>query len=139
MKNQQSFKKIIEIQLAQIATSLPASDSGKIPSQPENVNVVTTRGGNTSRDPPYPNNVGERREEVGSTQEDSNKLEKESTPQNYNLGFLPFPSRARNTTMDEQFSRFIERIQKVHVNVPLLDVLCIPLYAKYIKDIINKK
>lgn len=41
--------------------------------------------------------------------------------------------------MDEQFVRFVDMIQKVHVNVPLLDVLYIPSYAKYIKDIINKK
>ena len=30
-------------------------------------------------------------------------------------------------------------IQKIHVNVPLLDVMHVPTYARYIKDIINNK
>jgi hypothetical protein len=41
--------------------------------------------------------------------------------------------------MDEQFARFVEMIQKMHVNVPLLDVMHVPTYAWYIKDIINNK
>src|SRR6185437_9291942 len=41
--------------------------------------------------------------------------------------------------MDEQFARFVEMIQKIHVNVPLLDVMHVPTYARYIKDIINNK
>jgi len=30
-------------------------------------------------------------------------------------------------------------IEKIHVSVPLMDVLHVPSYAKYIKDIINNK
>ena len=41
--------------------------------------------------------------------------------------------------MDEQFTHFVEMIQKIHVNVPLLDVMHVPTYARYIKDIINNK
>jgi hypothetical protein len=41
--------------------------------------------------------------------------------------------------MDEQFTRFVEMVEKVHVSVPLLDVLHVPSYTKYIKDIINNK
>ena len=41
--------------------------------------------------------------------------------------------------MDEQFARFVEMIKKIHVNVPLLDVMHVPTYARYIKDIINNK
>jgi hypothetical protein len=35
MKNQLSFNKMIETQLAQLAASLPSSESGGIPEQPE--------------------------------------------------------------------------------------------------------
>ena len=46
LKNQLSFNKMIETQLAQIAASLPAVESGKIPGQPkspvENVSMVST-------------------------------------------------------------------------------------------------
>ena len=52
LKNQLSFNKMIETQLAQIAASLPAVESGKIPGQPEspveNVSMVSTGRGNSS-------------------------------------------------------------------------------------------
>jgi hypothetical protein len=41
--------------------------------------------------------------------------------------------------MDEQFAHFIEMIQEIHVNIPLLDIMHAPTYARYIKDIINNK
>jgi len=57
---QLSFNKMIETQLAQIATAIPINNEGKILGQPENsfekVNVVTTRGGKSTRDPSNPNN-----------------------------------------------------------------------------------
>jgi hypothetical protein len=53
--------------------------------------------------------------------------------------YLPFPKRNRKQAVDEQFARFVEMIEKIHVSVPLMDVLLVPSYAKYIKDIINNK
>jgi hypothetical protein len=62
LKNQLSFKKMIETQLAQIAASLPAVENGKIPGQPEttveNVSMVSTGWGNSSRRPPHTNYAG---------------------------------------------------------------------------------
>jgi hypothetical protein len=52
---------------------------------------------------------------------------------------LPFPTRKRKQAVDEQFARFVEMIEKIHVSIPLMDVLHVPSYAKYIKDIINNK
>ena len=53
---------MIETQLAQIAASLPAAESGKIPGQPEslveNVSMVSTGWGNMSRRPPCNNHAG---------------------------------------------------------------------------------
>jgi hypothetical protein len=40
---------------------------------------------------------------------------------------------------DEQFKKFIEVIQKLYLNIPLIDVMQVPTYAKYLKDILNKK
>jgi len=34
VKNQASFNKMIETQMAQIATSIPVNDTGQIPGQP---------------------------------------------------------------------------------------------------------
>jgi hypothetical protein len=50
---------MIETQLGKIAADIPIDNNGKILGQPENsfkkVNVVTTRGGKSSRDPLNPN------------------------------------------------------------------------------------
>ena len=49
-KNQLSFNKMIETQLAQIAVAVPVSENGKIPRQPESpvetANMVSTGWGN---------------------------------------------------------------------------------------------
>src|SRR6185437_2220835 len=130
LKNQSSFNKTVESLLAQIAASIPVS---------ENVKAVTTRGGKSTRDPPHPNHAGKApatQEEVQPTdQEETREPEKGTTPQDYiETSLLPFPTRNKKATMDEQFTHFVEMIQKIHVNVPLLDVMHVPTYARYIKD-----
>ena len=57
----------------------------------------------------------------------------------YDTQVLPFPMRAKKSSTDEQFSRFVEIIQQVNINVPLMDAMKVPTYARYIKDIINNK
>ena len=56
LKNQSSFNKMIETQLAQIAAALPVAENGKKPGQPvppvESVNMVLYGWGNSSRMPP---------------------------------------------------------------------------------------
>ena len=59
IKNQLSFNKMIETQVAQLASSCPNANTGKLPGQlevpsKENVNAVTTRGGKSTREPPLP-------------------------------------------------------------------------------------
>ena len=53
---------MIENQLAQIGASLPAVENGKIPGQPEttveNVSMVSTGWGDSSRKPPHTNHAG---------------------------------------------------------------------------------
>jgi hypothetical protein len=62
LKNQLSFNKMIETQLAQVAASVPASEDGKIPGQLEapleNVSMVSTRWGNPTRRPSCTNHAG---------------------------------------------------------------------------------
>jgi hypothetical protein len=62
MKNQLSFNKIIETQLAQRAASLPSSETCGIPGQPEptreHVSAISTRWGKPSRGMYAPNHVG---------------------------------------------------------------------------------
>jgi hypothetical protein len=53
---------MIETHLTQLASLVPANESWRIPGQPdssiENVKAITTRGGKSARDPPYPKPVG---------------------------------------------------------------------------------
>ena len=53
--------------------------------------------------------------------------------------FLPFPRRNRKAKMDEQFGKFVEVIQKLYINIPLLDAIQVPTCVKYLRDILNKK
>ena len=41
--------------------------------------------------------------------------------------------------MDEQFGKVVEVIQKLYINIPLLDAIQVPTYVKYLKDILNNK
>jgi hypothetical protein len=41
--------------------------------------------------------------------------------------------------VDEQFGEFVEVIQKLYINIPLLDAIHVPTYTKYLKDIHNNK
>ena len=52
---------------------------------------------------------------------------------------IPFPQRRRSTTTDERFSKFVDVIQKLYVNIPLLDAMQVPTYAKYLRAILNNK
>ena len=62
LKNQLSFNKMIETQLAQIAAVVPVFESGKIPGQPESpvetANMVSIRWGNLPRQTSRTNHAG---------------------------------------------------------------------------------
>jgi hypothetical protein len=57
----------------------------------------------------------------------------------HDSNILPFPHRKQKAKVDEQFSKFVEVIQKLYINIPLLDALQVPTYARYIRDILNNK
>jgi hypothetical protein len=66
--------------------------------------------------------------------------EQDSARQDFHdTNFIPYPRRVRKPQVDDQFRKFIEVIQKLYVNIPLLDTMQVPTYAKYIRDILNKK
>ena len=66
--------------------------------------------------------------------------EEEIAPKDFvDTSYLSFPTRNRKQAVDEQFALFVEMIKKIHVSVPLMNVLHVPSYTKYIKDIINNK
>jgi hypothetical protein len=41
----------------------------------------------------------------------------------HDTNLLPFPHRNQKAKMDEQFSKFVEVIRKLYINIPLLDAI----------------
>ena len=75
---------------------------------------------------------------TSATQEDP--VEPPRTSRDYHdTTALPFPERIRKLVADEQFGKFVEVIKNLYVNIPLLDAMQVPTYAKYIKDILGNK
>nr|AAX92872.1 Transposable element protein, putative [Oryza sativa Japonica Group] len=113
----------------QLASLVPANETRRILGQPdssvENVKAITTRGA----------------KEAPSNDSADKEVQPEKTvPQIYcDTRLLPFPQRSRKPLADEQLARFVEVIQKIHINVPLLDAMQVPTYARYLKDILNNK
>jgi hypothetical protein len=107
----------------------------------EKVKAITTRGGKSTRDPPYLKGVGKTLVIVLAEEE---KEDDELLPQEYKLqqdfcALLPFSRRNRKAKIDDQFGKFVEIIQKLYINILLLDAIQVPTYAKYIRDILNNK
>ncbi|XP_057760547.1 uncharacterized protein LOC130980923 [Arachis stenosperma] len=53
---------------------------------------------------------------------------------------LPYPQRLQKELMDLQFPKFLVVFKKLEINLPLAKALeQMPLYAKFLKELINKK
>ena len=73
---------MIETQVAQLASSCPNTNTGKLPGQPEvtpkeNVSTVTTRGGKTTQEPPFPQDAGSQRKAATASHTDAEDEEQE--------------------------------------------------------------
>ncbi|WVZ92852.1 hypothetical protein U9M48_038888 [Paspalum notatum var. saurae] len=99
--------------------------------------------------PPPPSRASKEQEK---TRESEDKVADEDTPgkeerpaskhlphEFYDTTVLPFPLRNKKAAADEQYSKFVEVSKKLYVNIPLLDAMQVPTYAKYLKDILNNK
>jgi hypothetical protein len=122
IKDQLSFNKKIESQLAQLASALPFATNL------EKVNAITTRGGKTTRDPPYPIRIGKtptvvQKEKKNDEVKEVTSKEQELLQDFHDTTLLPFPRRNQKAKMDEQFGKFVEVIQKLYINIPLLDAI----------------
>jgi hypothetical protein len=108
VKEQMIFNKKVELQLAQLASTLPVATNLK------KVKAITTRGGKSTRDPPYPKGASKTPVTVQAEEE---KEDNELLPQEHELQqdfrdttLLPFLCRNRKVKMDEQFGKFVEVI-----------------------------
>ncbi|XP_047253669.1 uncharacterized protein LOC124887801 [Capsicum annuum] len=69
----------------------------------------------------------------GKTASDEIQVEKKTLP-------LPFPQRQRKHQEEASYKKFLDLLRQVHVNFSLIYILqSVPKYAKYLKDIMEKK
>ena len=53
---------------------------------------------------------------------------------------MSFPQRLQKAKREEQFSRFLDMFKKIEINIPFAEVINqMPNYAKFMKEILNKK
>jgi hypothetical protein len=52
---------------------------------------------------------------------------------------LLFPHQAKKPMEDKKFSRFMDVILRMYIHISMLDVMQVPTYASYLKDILNQK
>ena len=53
---------------------------------------------------------------------------------------VPFPQRLQKAKLEEQFSKFLNILMKIEINIPFLEALTqMPHYAKFMKDLLSKK
>jgi hypothetical protein len=154
VQNQLNFNKVLEMRIAQLATALPHTNGKDFPGQPvvpvkENVKAMITRSGKTMAEPKAksnkmsPTDPVEEEEKVEAQVEAKPRLEKEE-----NLGkaspkdisdthLLLFHRQARKPMEDEKFIHFVEVIWRMYIHNPTLDIMQVPTYARYLKDILN--
>jgi hypothetical protein len=72
------------------------------------------------------------------TKKEEQNLRKASPIEISNTHLLPFPRNAKKPEEDEKFSRFMEVIRRMYVHIPMLDAMQVPIYARYLKDVLNQ-
>ena len=76
----------------------------------------------------------ERKKEQQQEEERSKKKAQNSMPA------VPFPQRLQKSRIEEQFARFLKNFQKLEISMPFTEVVTqMPLYAKFLKEILSKK
>ena len=127
-KNSSPSLKNLETQVGQLALNMPNQSKGTFPSDtqknPKDCMAIQLRSGKDLSS----NKRTERKEET----------EKEGVPA-YTPS-VPFPQRRQKSRREEQFFKFLDIFKKIEINIPFLEVISqMPLYVKFLKEILSKK
>jgi hypothetical protein len=157
VQNQLNFNKVLEMQITQLATTLPHPHGRDFPGQlavpvKENMKAVITQSGKTKAEPKAkskkmtPTDPVKEEEKAEAKVEAEPRLEKEeenlgkASPKDISVTHqLPFPRQVKKHVEDEKFSCFVEVIRRMYVHIPMLDAMQVLTYARYLKDILNQK
>ena len=154
-KNISASLKNLETKVGQLALNMPNQSKGTFPSDtqknPKDCMAIQLRSGKDVSN----NRRKERKEETEAEQEETGKEGEKSTqieqPKGSNeqkqkegvptyTPVVPFPQRLQKARREEQFSRFLDIFKKIEINIPFAEMINqMPIYAKFLKEILNKK
>nr|XP_033510734.1 uncharacterized protein LOC117275541 [Nicotiana tomentosiformis] len=158
VESQNSAIKNLEIQMSQLETLMSGQIKGALPSNTEknpneHLKVISLRSGKTLDDP-YADRQGTPQEveqvNEGENKRDSEllknkKIKKKKVQENelmtnpYSVP-LPFPRKLKREKLDKHFSKFLEILKQLFINIPFTDALKqMPAYAKFLKEILSSK
>ncbi|XP_070045252.1 uncharacterized protein LOC142163873 [Nicotiana tabacum] len=134
----------LQRQLGKMDNNQNTRPAGALPSETEKnsqVNAVTLRNGRELVEVPKkkmePSGLEKERVPKPVEVDEKNKIESEHISERVPT---PFPQILRKKNDDHMFHKFLDMLKQIHLNIPLMDMLCdVPKYAKYIKDIVANK
>ncbi|XP_056697859.1 uncharacterized protein [Spinacia oleracea] len=160
-KQSNTHMRMIETQLAQLANTLKEQQvHTSLPPQgqpPKKIYAITTRSGKTLDDVPRANEVSKSngKDQEGVVESRDNDVVEEEPPTD-NVGDtpipkgatllplptpkLPYPQRFLGKLLDDQFSKFLDVISKLHVTLSLTEALKqMPHYSRFMRDVLRGK
>ncbi|XP_070010883.1 uncharacterized protein [Nicotiana sylvestris] len=157
VESQYSAIKNLEIRVSQLATLMSEQIQGDLPRNTEknpkkHLKTISLRSGK-SLDDSYAKREG-KPQEVEKVNEGENKIESKFPKEQNNKGKnvqenefitnphsvpLPFPQKMKREKFDKQFSKFLDILKQLYINIPLSDALAqLPSYAKFLKEILSR-
>nr|XP_025670113.1 uncharacterized protein LOC112769873 [Arachis hypogaea] len=159
-KNHEASMRNLERQIGQLSKQPAERPSNTfpndtIPNPKEECKAIQLRGGKTLE-----NDKVDSKKEVEVEEDDKVNSKKDEEPQTPKKGKqvpeaqpqelrkevkpyvlpLPYPQRLHKDIKDQQFPKFLEIFKKLEINLQLIEALeQMPLYAKFLKELINKK
>ena len=154
-KNTSASLKNLETQVGQLALNVPNQNKGTFPSNtqknPKDCMAIHLRSGkdlSSNKKTEGKEETEAEKEKTEEKEEKNSQLEqlkgsndqkkKEGVPA-YNPA-VPFPQRLQESRREEQFSKFLDNFKKIEINISFAEVTSqMPLYAKFLKEILSKK
>ena len=137
--------KNLETQVGQLALTLQSQRKDAFPSNtkkiPKDCMAVQLRSGKELEKMKEKNDSN--KEEGSPEKEEALEKKKEGADMKDIKGSrpaVPFPQRLQKSKLEEQFPRFLKTFQKLEISMPFTEVVTqMPLYAKFLKDMLSKK
>ena len=140
-----AFLKNLETQVRQLALTLQSQKKDAFPSDTKknqkDCMAVQLRSGKELEKMKEKNDSS--KEEESPEKEEALEKKKEGVDKKDIKGSrpaVPFPQRVQKSRIEEQFARFLKTFQKLEISMPFTEVVTqMPLYAKFLKDMLSKK